>query len=126
MWLNTRLIPVTPKRVIGFLPYTWDISVKLLERNFGWNETNDEIKITLIFLLLSTVIGTITALSFELYSTFQIEKKHGFNKQTPQLFFTDKLKSLGLACVIRGPFVAILMTIIKVSSVASCILHLVS
>ena len=112
--------------IIGFLPYTWDISLKLGERNFGWNETNDEIKITLIFLLLSTVIGTITALPFELYSTFQIEKKHGFNKQTPQLFFTDKLKSLGLACVIRGPFVAILMTIIKVSSVASCILHLVS
>jgi STE24 endopeptidase len=42
-----------------------------------------------------------------------IEKKHGFNKQTPGLFFTDKLKSLALTFVIGGPFVALLLQIIK-------------
>jgi STE24 endopeptidase len=47
------------------------------------------------------------------YSTFLIEKKHGFNKQTPGLFFTDKLKSLALTFVIGGPFVALLLQIIK-------------
>lgn len=101
--------------IIGFLPYTWDYSVQISSDKFGWTETEDEIKISLVFLLLTTILGTFTGLPFELYSTFQIEKKHGFNKQTPKLFFTDKIKSLILTCVIGGPFVAALLKIIKVS-----------
>jgi len=97
----------------GFLPYVWDYSVKLGDQYGGYNENDNEIKITLIFMLVTTVIGTITSLPFELYSTFRIEKKHGFNKQTPALFFTDKIKSLLLTCVIGGPFVSILLKIIK-------------
>jgi len=53
-----------------------------------------EITITLIFLGVTTIIGTIMSLLFEIYSTSYIEKKHGFNKQTPSLFVTDKIKSL--------------------------------
>jgi STE24 endopeptidase len=64
-------------------------------------------------LLVTTIVGTITSLPFELYSTFQIERKHGFNKQTYSLFFSDKVKSLILSCVIGGPFVALLLKIIK-------------
>lgn len=97
----------------GFLPYVWDYSVKLGNQYGGYNEVDHELTITLIFLLVTTVIGTITSLPFELYSTFRIEKKHGFNKQTPALFFTDKIKSLLLTFVIGGPFVAILLKIIK-------------
>lgn len=99
--------------IIGFLPYTWDYSVKLGEAHFGYNEQDNEIKISLIFLLLTTILGTVTALPFELYSTFKIEKKHGFNKQTLGLFFSDKVKSLILTCIIGGPFVAALLKIIK-------------
>jgi STE24 endopeptidase len=43
-----------------------------------------------------------------LYSTFEIEKKHGFNKQTLGLFFMDKLKGLVLTALFGGPFVALL------------------
>jgi STE24 endopeptidase len=71
--------------VTGFLPYIWDQSSTLGETYFGWS-SEDEIKISLVFLLITTIIGTITSLPFELYSTFQIEKKHGFNKQTSGLF----------------------------------------
>jgi CAAX prenyl protease N-terminal, five membrane helices/Peptidase family M48 len=98
--------------VLGFLPYIWDKSVDFGGHFFGWT-ADDEIKVTLIFLLITTIIGTITALPFELYSTFQIERKHGFNKQTIELFFTDKIKSLLLSCAIGGPFVALLLKIIK-------------
>lgn len=101
--------------IIGFLPYTWDYSVQISEEHFGWTEEENEIKISCVFLLLTTILGTVTALPFELYSTFLIEKKHGFNKQTPMLFFTDKIKSLLLTCVIGGPFVATLLKIIQVS-----------
>jgi len=79
----------------------------------GWNERDDEIKVTLVFLALTTAIGTVTGLPFELYSTFRIEKKHGFNKQTLGLFFADKVKSLALTVIIGGPFVSLLLTIIR-------------
>lgn len=96
----------------GFLPFAWDKSAEVGALYFGWT-ADDEIKISLIFLLITTIIGTITALPFELYSTFQIERKHGFNKQTMGLFFSDKVKSLILSCAIGGPFVALLLKIIK-------------
>lgn len=96
----------------GFLPYTWDKSLQIGQEYFGWDES-DEIKITLIFLFIMTIVGTITGLPFELYSTFRIEKKHGFNKQTLGLFFGDKVKSLLLTCLIGGPFVSLLLKIIK-------------
>lgn len=97
----------------GFMPYMWDQSAKLGQSYMGWTVASDEIKISLIFLLLTTIIGTITSLPFELYSTFQIEKKHGFNKQTLGLFFSDKVKSLLLTFVIGGPFIALLLRIIQ-------------
>lgn len=97
----------------GFLPYMWDQST-ILGRTYLGYTTDDEIKISLIFLLLVTLVGTVMSLPFELYSTFMIEKRHGFNKQTYGLFFTDKVKGLILTCVIGGPFVALLLKIIKV------------
>lgn len=101
--------------VLGFLPWIWDESADLGRHFFGWTETENEIKISLIFLLVTTIIGSMTSLPFELYSTFEVEKKHGFNKQTPGLFFSDKLKSLILTFIIGGPFIAFLLHIIKVS-----------
>jgi hypothetical protein len=99
--------------MLGFLPYMWDMATSLGATWLGWTP-DDEIKITLVFLLLVTLVGTVTSLPFELYSTFQIERKHGFNKQTYGLFFSDKVKSLLLTCVIGGPFIALLLKIIQV------------
>jgi len=99
--------------LLGFLPFIWDESVEFGTK-FGWTEQDNEIKISLMFLLFTTIIGTITSLPFELYSTFQIERKHGFNKQTLGLFFGDKVKSLVLTFVIGGPFLALLLHIIKI------------
>lgn len=99
--------------LIGFLPLAWDLAVQTGEAHLGWKETTHEIYISLIFLAIVTIVGTISSLPFELYSTFQIERKHGFNKQTLGLFFTDKLKSLVLTAVIGGPFVSLLLYIVK-------------
>eukprot|EP00957_Ditylum_brightwellii_P158793 12086770-Ditylum_brightwellii.AAC.1 len=99
--------------LLGFLPFLWDKACSIGSTHFGYDETNDEIKVTLIFLLLVTLVGTVTALPFELYSTFKIEKKHGFNKMTIGLFISDKIKSLLLTFIIGGPFVALLLKIIK-------------
>ena len=98
----------------GFMPYIWDQSILVGKTYFGWT-VDDEIKNSLTFLVVVTLVGTITSLPFELYSTFRIEKRHGFNKQTVGLFFSDKLKSLALTFMIGGPFVTYLLKIIKVS-----------
>ncbi|KAL7524273.1 hypothetical protein ACHAXR_002109 [Thalassiosira sp. AJA248-18] len=99
--------------LLGFLPYIWDQSVHFGTTYCGYTEIDNEIKISLIFMAYTTIIGTVTSLPFELYSTFCIEKKHGFNKQTLGLFFMDKVKGLALTAVFGGPFTALLLKIIK-------------
>ena len=100
--------------LLGFTPFLWDQSVHLGGRYLGI-KTDEEIKITLVFLLFQALIDTIKSLPFEIYKTFKIEKKHGFNKQTYGLFFSDKVKSFALSCIIGGPFIALMLKIIKVS-----------
>ena len=107
--------------LLGFLPYIWDTSCHIAKTYLNYtttttddvDETNNEIKISLLFLGITTIIGLVTSLPFELYSTFRIEKRHGFNKTTIRLFISDKLKGLGLTLVLGGPFVSLLLTIIK-------------
>jgi len=96
--------------LLGVLPYLWDLATFVGKEKF---DTENEIYVSLIFMGIMTVIGTVTSLPWELYSTFNIEKKHGFNKQTPMLFFTDKIKGLGLTIAIGGPFLALLLKIIQ-------------
>jgi len=98
--------------LLGLTPFLWDQSVRLGGTYLGI-KNDEEIKITLVFLLLQTLIDSVKSLPFELYKTFNIEKKHGFNKQTFGLFFSDKIKSIALSCVIGGPFIALMLKIIK-------------
>jgi STE24 endopeptidase len=55
--------------LLGFLPYMWDKAVIMGEEYFKWTERENEIKITLIFLALVTLVGTATSLPFELVRT---------------------------------------------------------
>ena len=98
---------------LGFAPFVWDYSVKKGNDWFALEEQQNEIYISLLFLGFVTIIGTCTSLPFELYSTFQIERKHGFNKQTLGLFFMDKIKGLLLTAIIGAPFASLLLHIIK-------------
>jgi STE24 endopeptidase len=62
-------------------------------------------------LLFFAVIGVATSLlslPFELYSTFVIEQKFGFNKTTPKIFVADKIKEILLAIVLGGGILALL------------------
>jgi STE24 endopeptidase len=52
------------------------------------------------------VASTIINLPFSVYSTFVIEERHGFNKNTAWLFFTDVIKEMLLTVVIASPLVA--------------------
>ncbi len=62
----------------------------------------------LIFFGLFSLVSSIISLPFELYETFVIEEKFGFNKTTPLLYITDKLKMLALSIVLGGGLLALL------------------
>ena len=63
------------------------------------------------FMLISALID----LPLNLYATFRLEQRFGFNKVTPLLYVTDTLKSFGLAIVIGGPFMALVLWLMSVA-----------
>jgi len=75
---------------------------------FGWldgvvqNWTNHSILQSLLFFGILFIISDIIIIPFEWHDVFVIEEKFGFNKLTPSLFITDKLKSWGLSIVFGG------------------------
>ncbi|MGJ8643252.1 MAG: M48 family metallopeptidase [Luteolibacter sp.] len=73
-----------------------------LARSFAENE----IFAGLIFLSALFLAQNLISLPFDYYETFVIEQKFGFNKSTPALFFTDRIKGLLLAAVLGLPLIA--------------------
>ncbi len=58
------------------------------------------------------ILGLLTALfelPFDLYATFRIEERHGFNRQTLGGFLLDRVKSAGIAIALGGPMVALVL-----------------
>jgi STE24 endopeptidase len=95
----------------GILPWFWKRSGYFL-LSFGLDAEN-EIFHTLAFLAGVSFWSQITDLPFSLYSTFVIEERHGFNKQTLWLFFRDMIKGIALSIVIGPPIVAAMIVIVQ-------------
>lgn len=57
----------------------------------------------LVFVALLTVVTSLIGLPIELYRTFGIEAKYGFNKTTPAIFVADMLKGWVLSAAIGVP-----------------------
>ncbi|MBN2001002.1 M48 family metallopeptidase [candidate division KSB1 bacterium] len=60
----------------------------------------------LLYIGILLLARFILSLPFNIYATFVIEERFGFNKTTPAVFFADTLKSLGLALSIGGLLLA--------------------
>lgn len=60
----------------------------------------------LAYIALLALFRALLSLPFQIYSTFVIEARFGFNRTTPATFITDILKGLGLAVVLGGPLLA--------------------
>ena len=65
----------------------------------------------LLFMGVLYVGSTLISLPFDLYDTFVIEEKFGFNKTTLGTFFADKAKGLLLAVVLGAPLLALILFI---------------
>jgi len=67
---------------------------------------DSEIYTSLMFTLIMSTFSTVIGLPFKVYSTFVIEERHGFNKQTPGFFVKDQIKKFVVSQVIQAPILA--------------------
>jgi len=59
------------------------------------------------------LIGALLDLPFDLYSTFRLEQRFGFNRITPRLYVSDLLKSTVLGLVIGAPLLALMLWLMQ-------------
>jgi hypothetical protein len=63
-------------------PWLWYSLPKWLPQHLADMMAESEIVHTIVFMLATSLIGLVMGLPWSLYSTFVIEARHGFNKQT--------------------------------------------
>jgi STE24 endopeptidase len=66
-----------------------------------------------LFCLAVGLIFSLASLPIDLYSTFGIESRFGFNKTTLPLYFSDKLKGVVLGILIGGPFLFVVLWLMQ-------------
>jgi len=66
-----------------------------------------------LFILLAGALLAVPGLPFEWWEQFRLEERFGFNKSTPALWVTDKLKGLALLVAIGFPLLWVLLSLVK-------------
>ena len=88
---------------------------------FGWLDgivqrwTANPILVSLVFFGILYLTNDLISTPFEIYDTFVIEERFGFNKTTPKTFILDKLKGYLLTAAIGGGILALIMWIYQLS-----------
>jgi STE24 endopeptidase len=77
------------------------------------SQLQGEISHTLLFFFVFNLVTTVLSLPISYYSTFVLEEKFGFNKQTIQLWVSDMLKGQVLGILLGGPVIAAMLKIIE-------------
>lgn len=98
--------------MFNIFPLLWNISASVL--TYFKLQPDQEILRTILFLIIGSFLSVVVDLPWSIYSTFVVEEKHGFNKQTPSFFAKDKIKKFVLSQVISAPVVAMAIYIIKI------------
>ncbi|OQR99292.1 CAAX prenyl protease 1 [Achlya hypogyna] len=93
----------------GYLPYVWSLSGRIVA---AWG-VSGEIPQSLVFVSLTMAKDLVFQLPFGLYSTFVIEARHGFNKQTLGLFLADKAKGTLVSIVVGFPLLSALIFLVR-------------
>ncbi|KAG9250248.1 peptidase family M48-domain-containing protein [Emericellopsis atlantica] len=94
------------------LPKLWDLTGDLLLRLAPARFTG-ELSHSIVFILSFLAVQQVLNLPSQLYYTFVLEEKYGFNKQTPALFFTDMIKTNLITTVVLPPILAGFLKIIQ-------------
>lgn len=86
---------------------------------FGWLDSllraniENQLALSLSFFGVIFILSDILGIPFQLYGTFVIEEKFGFNKITPSLFVKDKLKGYLLSIILGAPLLGLLIYLIQ-------------
>ncbi|KAF7412405.1 hypothetical protein HZH66_001301 [Vespula vulgaris] len=91
--------------------YYWEWSIQL-SKYFGLNHEN-EIIVSAVCIFIKVIISDIIDLPLNIYDTFVLEEKHGFNKQKPLFFIKDQLLKLIVLEVIVVPLMSGVIWIVK-------------
>lgn len=73
----------------------------------------NEIALSLAFFGILALAGDILSTPFDIYDTFVIEEKFGFNKTTPRIYIIDKIKGYFLTVLIGGGLLSLLLVMIS-------------
>ncbi len=73
--------------------------------------TNDPVNNTIVFLGLYFMFSYVLGLGFNIYKTFVLEHKYGFNKTTPLTFVKDQVKSMVLTILFGGAILFVLLSL---------------
>ena len=82
-----------------------------LVNTWAWSFTGNEILAALIFFGIIMFASDFINIPFEIYDTFKIEEKYGFNKTTPKTFVFDKIKGWLVGALIGGGLLALIIFI---------------
>lgn len=134
-----RLSPVIPQKLIGIYDeekYARQQNYSLVNNRFGdytrcfifalelgmlllggfaWVDnvarsiSHNEMVVSLLFFGILFISIEILTLPFDIYATFVIEERFGFNKTTVKTFILDNLKSLLLAIVLGGGILTLIL-----------------
>ena len=97
------------------------ILAMLIFGGFAWIDgfvrtyTDSAILLAIFFFGIIAFVSDIFSIPLEVYHTFVIEERYGFNKTTPKTFVIDKLKGWLLASVIGGGILALIIFIYEKS-----------
>lgn len=97
------------------------ILAMLLLGGFSWIDqitralTDSSVLMALLFFGIIALASDLIGLPFDLYHTFVIEERFGFNKTTGKTFVLDKIKGILLAAIIGGAILAIIVLIYEKS-----------
>ena len=67
----------------------------------------------LLFIGILFLARELLMLPFNIYGTFAIEGRFGFNRTTPRTFFLDRVKGLGLGLLLGGPLLAAILALFQ-------------
>ena len=67
----------------------------------------------ILFFLFLTWIQTVLGIPFDLYGTFRIEERYGFNTNTPRLWIIDFVKSQVIGAILMAFLIAVIFWLIN-------------
>ncbi|MFO7873576.1 MAG: M48 family metallopeptidase [Bacteroidales bacterium] len=89
------------------------ILLMLLFGGFGYLDsfirqyTEHPVLLALLFFGILGLVSDILSTPFDIYGTFVIEERFGFNRMTPRTYFFDKIKGWLLALILGGGLLAV-------------------